>query len=380
MKIKKWLIMFLFLILLTPHASAMYVPELPKEEDLPTFLNRLFEARTQLLINQEPDTIAEFYKNTDRLSRIAFQIEVRRSKYINAWGTFRGVDFTKGESQIRLVNSKVKEDTVRVFLFHTLRLVYEYPNPNLPPQSFGVGTRHVITLKKDKGTWFVSREWYSDPIEEDPNTIPANSIKGFPNRNLIQPVIQKETAKSKWQPKKYQRANAVAYADKYAGAAWGAGNNHRYNPKYRDYTYLGGDCTNFASQVVGDPTEGGALPMTGHWRYYFGSGASHAWVQTDLFKDFILYSGYGRQVAKGTFTEVIKPNSRFPNGAISQLKPGDLIGYILKGNDVDHFCIVTGYDVNGYPLVNSHTGDRYHVPFDIGWDKYTKYVLIHMRD
>jgi hypothetical protein len=41
------------------------------------------------------------------------------------------------------------------------------------------------------------------------------------------------------------------------------------------------------------------------------------------------------------FSDVVKPTNRFPNGAISQLKPGDLIGYEMKG-DVDHFCIVTG--------------------------------------
>jgi hypothetical protein len=378
MKIKKCLIMILFLLLFPRHGNAIVIPELPKEEDLPTFLNRVFEARTQLLINQEPDTIAKFYKNTDRISRFAFQQEVRRSKYIHAWATYRGVDFTKVENKIRIINTKVKGDAMRVFLINTLQLTYEYANPTMAPQLFGVGTRHYMSLKRNNGSWYIVRDWYSDPIEEDPTTIPANSIKGFPNRNLIQPT-QKDEVKTTWKPRHFQRDKAVAYADKYAGAAWGAGNNHSYNPKYQDYTGLGGDCTNFASQVIGDPIEGGSLPMTGSWRYYYGSGASQTWVQTDSFKDFILYSGYGRLIAKGTFSDVVKPTSRFANGAISQLKPGDLIGYEMKG-DVDHFCIVTGYDVNGYPLVNSHTGDRFHVPFDLGWDKYTKYLLIHIRD
>jgi hypothetical protein len=377
MKIKKCLIMFLFLFLFAPHAIAIDIPELPIENDLSTFLTRLFDARTHLLINQEPDTIAQFYKSTERISRSAFQQEVRRSKYIHAWATYRGIDFTKGENKIRIINIKKVGDTIRVFLINTLHLTYEYPNPIFAPQSFGVGTRHYMSLKRNNESWYIVRDWYSDPIEEDPNTIPANSVKGFPNRNLIKPT-QKNQEKTSRKTRKFQRDKAVAYADKYAGAAWGAGNNNRYNPKYRDYTGLGGDCTNFTSQVIGDPTEGGGLPMTGAWRYYYGS-ASQTWVQTDSFKNFILYSGYGRLIAKGTFSEVVKPTSRFANGAISQLKPGDLIGYEMNG-DVDHFCIVTGYDVNGYPLVNSHTGDRFHVPFDLGWDKYTKYLLIHIRD
>lgn len=371
--------MFLCLFLFSPLAGATNTLELPNEEDLPTFLNRLFEARTQLLINQEPDTIAQFYKTTDRISRFAFQLEVRRSKYIHAWATYRGIDFTKGENKVRIVNAKVNGDTIRVFLINTLQLTYEYPNPAMEPQLFGVGTRHYILLKRNNRSWYIVRDWYSDPIEEDPGTIPANSVKGFPNRNIIQPAQKTELKTSGWKARHFQRSKAVAYADKYAGAAWGAGNNHSYNPKYRDYTNLGGDCTNFASQVVGDPKEGGGLPTTGAWRYHYGSGGSQTWVQTDSFKNFILYSGYGRLVTKGTFSEVVKPTSRFANGAISQLKPGDLIGYEMKG-DVDHFCIVTGYDVNGYPLVNSHTGDRFHVPFDLGWDKYTKYLLIHIQD
>ena len=47
--------------------------------------------------------------------------------------------------------------------------------------------------------------------------------------------------------------------------------------------------------------------------------------------------------------------------------------------DVDHFSVVVGYDNQGYPLVNSHTADRYRVPFDLGWDKHTKYLLIHIQ-
>lgn len=130
---------------------------------------------------------------------------------------------------------------------------------------------------------------------------------------------------------------------------------------------------------MGDPKEGGGLHMTGHWRYDFGSGASPAWVQANLFKNFILYRGYGQFIAKGTFADIVKPTLRFSNGTISQLKPGDLIGYEINGY-LGHFSIVTGYDVNGYPFVNSHTGDRYHVPFDLGWDKYTNFLLIHIRD
>lgn len=84
-------------------------------------------------------------------------------------------------------------------------------------------------------------------------------------------------------------------------------------------------------------------------------------------------------IAKGKFPDVVKPSEKHPAGAIAKLQPGDLIGYEMKG-DVDHFSVVVGFDDYGYPLVNSHTADRYRVPFDLGWDRYTSYWLIHIRD
>ncbi len=171
----------------------------------------------------------------------------------------------------------------------------------------------------------------------------------------------------------------MAYANKYAGAAWGAGNNGRYNAKYRDYTYQGGDCTNFTSQALGDREEGGGLLMTGGWRYVKKFRRQCCLGANRRVKIFLLYSGYGRLIKSGTFTEVVQPSKKHPRGAAAELKPGDVIAYVMN-NDVDHFSIVVGHDDNGYPLVNSHTADRYRMPFDLGWDKSTSYMLIHIND
>ena len=40
----------------------------------------------------------------------------------------------------------------------------------------------------------------------------------------------------------------------------------------------------------------------------------------------------------------------------------------------------TGFNSHGYPLVNTHTIDRYHVTWDLGWgDKNIKFYLIHVK-
>nr|WP_280521157.1 amidase domain-containing protein [Paenibacillus mangrovi] len=338
------------------------------KEEIMVFLRQLFTDRNKLLINQQPKTIQKYYVLSEAGSRHAYQMELKRAKYINAWTEKRGLGLVKAEPNIRIARLKGNGDQASISLVQSVKISYNYKSLSLPPQSFGIGTRHALTLKKTGDGWVVKKEWYLDPLEENPDLIP-NSPAGFP---YLSPDHNATNKKGR-----YNRERAVAYANKYAGLASGAGNNNRYNRKYKDYTSLGGDCTNFASQVLGDAKEGGGLPMSGAWGHR-GSGI-RAWVQTDAFEHFLLYSGYGRLMAKGTFEEITRSGGKHQHGAIAKLQPGDLIGYELKG-DTDHFSIVVGQDDNGYPLVNSHTVDRYRVPFDLGWDKFTKYILIHINN
>ncbi|MBE9915454.1 amidase domain-containing protein [Paenibacillus donghaensis] len=337
------------------------------KEEIMVFLRQLFTDRNKLLVNQQPETIQKYYVPSEAGSRFAYQMELKRAKYISAWAEKRGLRLVSAEPNIRIARFKGNGDQASISLVQSAKISYNYKASSLAPQSFGIGTRHALTVKKMGDGWVVKKEWYLDPLEENPDLIP-DSPNGFPH------LAPDDNATNK--KGRYNRERAVAYANKYAGLAWGAGNNNRYNRKYKDYTSLGGDCTNFASQVLGDAKEGGGLPMSGAWGYW--GGGSRAWVQTDAFEHFLLYSGYGRLIAKGTFEEITRSGGKHPHGAIAKLQPGDLIGYELKG-DTDHFSIVVGQDENGYPLVNSHTADRYRVPFDLGWDQTTKYILIHIK-
>ncbi|SDN94030.1 Putative amidase domain-containing protein [Paenibacillus sp. yr247] len=343
-------------------------------QDIRSFLNKLFDERTHFLIDQRPKDIYRFYDKTEKSGQYAYEQELLRSKYINAWAEKRGIVFATAENSIRINRIKKEGNLARISLNHSLQLSYVYKIDNNNLQFCGIGTRHVLTLKKIKGEWLVLREWYTDPLTENPKLIPE--FNGFPNPAFLKSeTITVQTGDNG--KRRYNRERALEYANKYAGAAWGAGNDHRYNKKYLDYTYHGGDCTNFASQVLGDENEGGGLKMVSGWHYR--SEGSQAWVRTDSFKNFVIHSGYGRLISKGYFTDVVKPTEKYPSGAVAALKPGDLIAYEMDG-DIDHFAILVGFDYYGYPLVNSHTADRYRVPFDLGWDKNTKYLLIHIND
>ncbi|KAA9004189.1 amidase domain-containing protein [Paenibacillus spiritus] len=340
------------------------------EHEIQPALEDLYKARAEAFVNQDIQKLKDYYLD-EKISRIALEHEHNQIQYLNKWSDKRAIQLTHSQCAIRIIRQRITGDRAVVSLVQSHRIGYMYENRFLPEQFFGVGTRHFITLKKKDGRWKVSREWYLDPLDENPKKI-SDGPDG------LAPSVK---AKSSEPPKsqKYNRKRAVEYANKYAGAAWGAGNRHRYNPKYLDYTSKGGDCTNFASQIIGD-SEGGGLPARGNWRYFDRSGGTQTWVQTDSFSRFLIGSGYGKLLAKGTYEQITRPSDQYPDSAISSLEPGDLIGYILHNNDTDHFSVVVGFDDYGYPLVNSHTADRYRVPFDLGWDSETRYQLFHIRD
>lgn len=372
MKNTKFMKLSMYIITALLVCSMFSCPSARAEEDksereVQSFLGELFNKRAELLIAQKPEAIKMYYLDDFKPSEYALRQELRRAAYINTWAEKRKVTFVEAKNSIRIIRIKLQGDQAKVSLINSLRLTYTYPNKVLHSESFGLGTRHGITLQRKDDRWHVKREWYLDPFDVDGKLIPDGSL--IENDMVISKALPAETASK---PYKYNRLKAVAYAQKYAGAAWGAGNNNRYNPRYKDYTYTGGDCTNFASQVIGDP-EGGGLPMRGGWRYS-SHGGSEGWVRTDSLKSFLFYSGYARLIARGNYEKVIHKET------IAKLQPGDLIAYEIGHGNVDHFAIIVGFDANGYPLVNCHTADRYAMPFDIGWDKYTKYLFIHMND
>lgn len=76
----------------------------------------------------------------------------------------------------------------------------------------------------------------------------------------------------------YDRIGAVAYARKWAMAR---------NPSYGDFEEMGGDCTNFASQVL----HAGGCPMNYHkygWYYNGLNDRAPAWTSVKYFYEFLI--------------------------------------------------------------------------------------------
>lgn len=117
--------------------------------------------------------------------------------------------------------------------------------------------------------------------------------------------------------KPYNRAAAVAYAHKWAFAR---------NPLFYNFDDIGGNCTNFASQVL---YAGGAVmnptPTYG-WYYYGLNNRSPSWTGVEYLHRFLVNNRGVGPVAVET--------------DISQMQPGDIIQLSHDGITYTHTPVV----------------------------------------
>ncbi len=141
----------------------------------------------------------------------------------------------------------------------------------------------------------------------------------------------------------YNRQKAVSYAHKWA---------LERNPKYYDFSKIGGDCTNFASQVIYAGC--GVMnytPNTG-WYYINIKRRSPAWTDVDFLHRFLVNNR-----AKGPIAVEID---------VKDIRPGDIVQLSFnKTNDFNHSPVVvkTGStpDISNIEVA-AHSIDRNHYP------------------
>ncbi|MDP4089345.1 MAG: amidase domain-containing protein [Bacillota bacterium] len=380
--IKRKLFIFLLTVLialtnsssLTGSIYAMEANETLTSEQMKEELERIYNMRSKSLVSGELLPLKELFDISQKYGVWALEHEVRRVKYLTQWADDRDIILTNIQNWVRVKKVYPKGKIIKAALEESYKFDYVYSDDERNiPNSFGVGIRHTASLIKKNGKWMIYNDWYTDCFED--------AMQAYSGQIPDAPAMSRYAHRKKDYKKAgsdfkpfYNRENAVAYADKYCGAAWGSQNNFKYNKKYNDYNGIGGDCTNFASQVLADK-EGGGMPLGGGWLPY-----SRAWANADGLKDFLIGSGRGSLISIGTFKELTEPRENFHNGVVSKLKLGDLIAYEKGRGNIDHFAVITGFDSKGYPLVNSHTTDRYHVPWDLGWgDKKIRFFLIHIN-
>ncbi|PAB58233.1 amidase domain-containing protein [Anaeromicrobium sediminis] len=327
------------------------------EKELNFQLSHLLKDRNRAILNEDKASLKSYYDLNTTYGKWAYYHEIKKMKYLHNWSEKQGVTFTEINSDVDVKWIKGKYNGFMANLAVSTEYIYKYNIGSEKANSFRIGTYHSIYIKETDEGFVIAKEWYKDPFADSLN---MEEVKSDEIRKYIESQKERDLEKISDRRKK-----AIEYADKYCGAA--GVENRSYNKKYRNFNPLGGDCANFASQIL---HEGGKFKKTSSWNYSKGNG-SRSWLNAQGFKEYMLYSGRASLVAYGDYNKVYK--------AAYKLLPGDFVAYEKKGK-ITHISVISGADSKGYSLVNCHNTDRYRVPWDLGWsNKGIKFYLVHVH-
>lgn len=322
-------------------------------------LENLFDYRNKALLEKNDNILKELYDTDKKFGLWAYEHEVKKMKYLENWSSKQGVKFKDIKTKVKIKKVKEKEKNLYgIICTVSTEYKYSYENQEDITDMFRIGTYHYLNVKIIDNQYVITKEWYTDPFADSLNleNIKSNDIKKY--------ILSSKPVDLSLTP---EQEKAIDYAHRYSGAAADEEHGLKFNSKYRDYNPEGGDCANFASQIM---FESGRFKKNPTWNYSDGDGTK-AWVNAQAFKNYILYSGRGTLLAKGSYEDVYKQ--------AYNLRPGDFVGY-EKGGRITHVSTVTGLDSKGYPLVTCHNTDRLLVPWDLGWsDKKIKFHIIKVH-
>lgn len=345
-------------------SRAVLVPLTPQEQAVKATLLHLVRGEDQAILSGNRARLEAVFLPGKRQSALLHAEE--RRDFLKAWSHVRGLAVTSVTVSLRTPRiTFVSPDRVKIGAIVSESYRYRYQGASTVDQ-FGLGIRHDYLLERARGRWYIASDYFTDPLDQD-TRVPAAAAKPAEG-------IQRIPRHKPQLPLTSGAATAVSYADQYCGAAPGCREGF-YNPAYNNFNGDGGDCTNFISQAL----KAGGFRETRDWTYdrQLAEG-SRAWANARGFVDFLETSGRATVFARGRFPALTQVSSQYPRGAVAALRPGDLISYIERGRAV-HSAIVVGYDSHGVPAVDSHTSDRYHAPWDLGWDYRTYYYLWHVH-
>lgn len=321
-------------------------------------VEEILSTRNNAFLEGNLKTMESLYDKNTKLGTWAYEHQLKKMKYLHNWAGKQGILFSNINSKIKIRNVRENGNTSSYNFIASTEYSYVYENEPQTENFFRIGTYHSLKLQKNNNVWLITKEWYTDPFAD------SLDLENLKTEEFEKYILSSNSRD--FSDLNQRRINAIEYADHFCGAAADEEFGYSYNKKYRDYNPLGGDCANFASQIL---FEGGKFKKNGTWNYI--KDGSKSWVNAQAFKDYMLNSGRASLIARGTYNQVFK--------ASFKLMPGDFVAYEKKGK-VTHISVVTGADSKGYSLVNCHNTDRFRVPWDLGWsNKNIKFWLVRVH-
>ena len=155
----------------------------------------------------------------------------------------------------------------------------------------------------------------------------------------------------------YNRRGAYNYAKRWA---------FDRNPKYYDFENIGGDCTNFASQIL----HAGGCPMNNKqwtgWYYYDVNNRAPAWTGVEYFFKFLMNN------------EERGPIAKLSN--INEVEIGDIVQINFGEDDIfDHSPVIVRIEEPRIPeniFIATHTYDRFD--YSLANYNYSEIRFIHV--
>lgn len=322
-------------------------------------LQNLFDYRNKAILEQNEEILKELYDTDKKTGLWAYEHEVEKMKYLKNWSSKQGVTFNDIKTKVKIRKVKEKEtDLYGIICNVATDYNYSYENEKDVKNIFRIGTEHYLNVKIKDNQYIITKEWYTDPFADSLN---LENIKSDDIRSYILAQQKPDIQLTQEQQK------AIDYAHRYCGVSTEEEYEFKFNREYKNFNPDGGDCANFASQIM---YESGRFKKNSIWNYNNRDGTK-AWVNAQGFKNYILNSGRGSLICKGSYEETYKESYN--------LRPGDFVAY-EKGGRITHVSTVTGMDTKGYPLVTCHNTDRLLVPWDLGWSNKTiRFHLIRVH-
>lgn len=323
------------------------------------FISNVYSLRNKAFLNGNVEQLYMFYDINQTFGSYSLKHEFKRIAYLRDWANERNITFKNIESKPTIKSLKTKDKLYDLILSEEYKIDYFYNDNPEKINTFAIKIVHNLELKNNDMSFIITKDYYEDYFSSGLTDYDFNlNEKDIPLRNKKINSLNFNIENYPTLSKNYNRTNAVNYANKYCGISFAS--DFINNSNYSIYTTDDKNSTNFISQCLSDKYEGGGLNQDKNWSYINTTSnkikATSSWVKSEDLVDYLLNSHKGEIIYSGNL-ENLKD---------TKVTIGDLI--IFQNNtSINGIGIITGFDSNSYPLINTNSVDTYKAPFDLGF-------------
>lgn len=329
------------------------------EKTIIDFISNVFSLRNKSFLNGNVEELYKFYDLNETFSCYSLKHEFKRIAYLRDWANEKNITFKNIESNPIIKEIKINDGLYNLILLEEYKVDYFYNDNPENINTFAIQLIHNLELRNNDTSFVITKDYYEDYFKSGLNKYDFNlTEKNIPTTKNKTKVFNFNIDDNPICSENYNRLKAVNYANKYSGISLISDsiNNLHYS------IYVAGDknSANFISQCLSDKAEGGGLDQDKNWSYINTTSnkvkATSSWVKSEDLVEYLLSSNKGKLIYSGNID----------NLKDIKLTLGDLI--IFKNNtNIDGIGIITGFDSNNYPLINTNSINTYKAPFDLGF-------------